>query len=170
MKNLTLTVIDILDLTLILMAATGTVRDSETDSRHWLYRKEIVDMKKLSAVVLAALIMAPAPSFAWGGRRPYHGGRTVIVRHHDSYNGAAIAAGVLGGIATGIILDRVLLPPPVAVVGRDYPPPPAPRDPYDAGYSDGYGRGVERGRYERYEQGRSRGYNDGYEDARSGRY
>lgn len=137
-------------------------------------------MKKLAAtvlaMVLAAVLLAPAPSFAWGGRHPYHGGRTVIVRHHDNYNGAAIAAGVLGGLATGIILDRVLTPPPSRVVYYPEPayyppppPPPAPRDPYDAGYSDGYSRGVERGRYERYEQGKSRGYNDGYEDARAGR-
>lgn len=130
-------------------------------------------MKKLSAAVLAtvlaAVLMAPAPSFA--GWRPYYG-RRVVVHHHDGYNGAAIAAGVLGGLATGIILDRVLLPHPTRVVEREYypaPPPPAPRDPYDAGYSDGYSRGVERGRYERYEQGKSRGYNDGYEDARAGR-
>jgi hypothetical protein len=127
-------------------------------------------MKKISAVVLAtalaAILAVPASSFAWGGRyygRPYYGGR--------GYNGAAIAAGVLGGLATGIFLDRVFFPPPV-VVERDYPPPPppAPRDPYDSGFSDGYNRGVERGRYERYQQGRDRGYNEGYEDSRSGRY
>lgn len=122
-------------------------------------------MKKLSAVILAtilaAVLLAPAPSFAW------HYGRRVVVHHHG-YNGAAIAAGVLGGIATGLFLDRVLFPPPV-VVEPAYPPP-APRDPYDSGYSDGYSRGVERGRYERYEQGKSRGYDEGYEDSRRGRY
>ena len=128
-------------------------------------------MKKLYAAalatVLAAVLTVPASAFAWGG--PYYGRRVVVYRHHG-YNGAAIAAGVLGGLATGIILDRVLLPPPPpVVVERDYPPPPRPRDPYDTGYSDGYSRGVERGRYERYEQGRSRGYQEGYEDARSGR-
>ena len=128
-------------------------------------------MKKLSAAVLAtvlaAILMVPASSFAWG--RPYHGRRVVVHRHHG-YNGAAVAAGVIGGLATGIILDRVLFPPPV-VVERDYPPPPAPRprDPYDTGYSDGYSEGVERGRYERYDQGRRRGYQEGYEDARTGR-
>ena len=128
-------------------------------------------MKRLPAALLATLLMTPAASFAWDGRRPYYG-RTVIVRNHNGVNGAAIAAGVLGGIATGIILDRVLTPPPTRVVERAYyppPPPPAARDPYDAGYSDGYGEGVERGRYERYEQGRRRGYQEGYEDARSGR-
>ena len=130
-------------------------------------------MKKLYAAalttVLAAVLTVPASAFAWGG--PYYGRRVVVHRHYG-YNGAAIAAGVLGGLATGIILDRVLFPPPErVVVERDYPPPPrpAPRDPYDRGYSDGYGEGVERGRYERYEQGRSHGYQEGYEDSRSGR-
>jgi hypothetical protein len=129
-------------------------------------RKGVWDMKKLSAVILATIValvlLAPAPSFAW------HGGRRVV--HHHGYNGAAIAAGVLGGIATGIFLDRVLFPPPAPVVVEPAYPPPAPRDSYDSGYSDGYSRGVERGRYERYEQGKNRGYDDGYEDARRGRY
>lgn len=125
-------------------------------------------MKKLSAVILAAIVTAvllvPAPSFAW------HGGHRVVHHHHRGYNGAAIAAGVLGGIATGIFLDRVLFPPPPPVVVEPAYPPPAPRDPYDSGYNDGYSRGVERGRYERYEQGKNRGYDEGYEDARRGRY
>lgn len=129
-------------------------------------------MKKLSAAVLAtvlaAILAVPASSFAWGG--PFYG-RRVFVNRHFGYNGGAIAAGVLGGLATGFFLDRVLFPSPV-VVERDYPPPPppAPRDPYDAGYSDGYSQGVERGQYERYQQGRDRGYNEGYEGARGGRY
>lgn len=126
-------------------------------------------MKKLLLGIVVALLVIPAPSFAWhwGGPR-----RTVVRHHQHGYNGAAIAAGVLGGIATGIIIDRVLFPPPErVVVERDYPPPPRPRprDPYDTGYSDGYSEGVDRGRYERYEQGRRRGYDEGYEDARSGR-
>lgn len=128
-------------------------------------------MKKVLSAVLLAAIMAPSPSYAhhWGHRR------TVIIRDHRHTDGAAIAAGVLGGLATGIILDRVLTPPPPQPVYYPqpayYPPPPPPpsRDPYDAGYSDGYSRGVERGRYERYDQGRSRGYQEGYEDARTGR-
>jgi hypothetical protein len=124
-------------------------------------QKGVSDMKKLSALILAAIValvlLAPAPSFAW------HGGRR-------GYNGGAIAAGVLGGIATGIFLDRVFFPPPAPVVVEPAYPPPAPRDSYDSGYSEGYSRGVERGRYERYEQGKSRGYDDGYEDARRGRY
>ena len=133
-------------------------------------------MKTLSAALLATLLMAPTPSFAWDGWR---GGRRVVVDRrvvvrHGCCNGAAIAAGVLGGLATGIFLDRVLLPPPTPVYYPEpayYPPPPlpAPRDPYDAGYSDGYSQGVERGRYERYEQGKRRGYQEGYEGSRAGR-
>jgi hypothetical protein len=121
-------------------------------------------MRKLAATMLAGIValvlLAPTPSFAW------HGGRRVVHHHHGGYNGAAIAAGVLGGIATGIFLDRVLFPPVVVEAA----PPPAPRDPYDAGYSDGYSRGAERGRYERYEQGKSQGYDEGYDNARRGRY
>ena len=123
-------------------------------------------MKRILFTVLAASLMVPSTSFADGWRRWHHPRSVVVVRHHDHFAGAAIAAGVLGGLATGIILDRVLTPPPAY-----YPPPPpsAPRDPYDAGYSDGYSRGIERGRYERYEDGRRRGYQEGYEDARAGR-
>lgn len=122
-------------------------------------------MKRVLSAVLVAMLMVPSVSYA-GGRRGWHG--------HD-YNGAAIAAGVLGGLATGIILDRVLLSPPPPAVYYPQPayypppPPPSPPDPYDTGYSDGYSRGVERGRYERYDLGRRRGYADGYEDARAGR-
>ena len=133
-------------------------------------------MKRVWSAVLAALFILPSPAFAWGFRHPRTVvvKRTVVVRH--GVDGGAIAAGVLGGLATGIILDRVLTAPAAPVVYSPppvyYPPPPpspAPRDPYDAGYSEGYREGVERGRYERYEQGRSRGYKDGYEDAKSGR-
>ena len=134
-------------------------------------------MKKLSAsvlaTVLAAILAVPASSFAWGG--PYYGRR--VVRHygysgHYGYNGGAIAAGILGGLATGIILDRVFFPPPAYYPEPAYyplPQPPAPGDPYGAGYSDGYSQGVERGRYERYEQGKRRGYQEGYEGSQAGR-
>lgn len=133
--------------------------------------------KKTLAAIVVAAILAPGVSFAdsrgrWSGhgygRGHYPSRKVVIVRHHRGYDGAAIAAGVLGGIATGIILDRILIsttPPPVYAP----PPPPPPPDPYDRGYSDGYDQGVERGRRERYEQGKRRGYEEGYEDARSGR-
>lgn len=127
------------------------------------------------AVLLAGLII-PSTGFArdWrhGPGPGYYRHRTVIVRDRHHYDGAAIAAGVLGGIVTGVILDRVFTPPPAPPQPVYYPPPPAPRaprDPYDDGYSDGYSRGVERGRYERYEHGKRRGYEEGYEDARAGR-
>lgn len=127
-------------------------------------------MKRAWWVVLIALLMIPSPAFAWGPRRP----RTIVIDQmvvvRRGFDGGAIAAGVLGGLATGIILDRVLTPPPPRVVYYPPPPPPpAPRDPYDEGYGDGYNQGVERGRRDRYEQGRRRGYQDGYEDGRAGR-
>jgi hypothetical protein len=140
-------------------------------------RIKVMKMKRVLAAALLAVLLIPSVSYAGDWRRgrgyghsPHH--RTVVINRHSHYNGAAIAAGVLGGIATGIILDRVLIPPPAPPVAyyppTAYPPPP-PRDPYDAGYSDGYSRGVDRGRYDRYRDGRSRGFSDGYEDARAGR-
>lgn len=136
-------------------------------------------MKKLSLVMTLAVLSVPSLGDAhdwkyWKdhGHRYHHSKRVVVVREHRHDDGTAILAGVLGGIAAGVILDRVLAPsspsPPQPVY---YPPPrlPAPRDPYDDGYSEGYGEGVRRGRYERYEQGRRRGYEEGYEDARAGR-
>jgi len=132
-------------------------------------------MRKIWLAVFAALLMMPSTGFAkdWKhrdghGHGHYYRHSTVIVRKSHNYNGAAITAGVLGGIATGIILDRVVFPPPQPVY---YPPSPprAPRDPYDAGYSEGYNEGVERGQSERYERGRRQGYREGYEDSRAGR-
>ncbi|TAJ98454.1 hypothetical protein EPO44_11585 [bacterium] len=130
-------------------------------------------MKKVLAVVSLALLLTPSAGFAdsWKHGHHWHHPSTVVIRERHHYDGAAIAAGVLGGLATGIILDRVLISTPAPPQPIYYPPPsrPAPRDPYDDGYSDGYGQGVERGRRERYEQGRRRGYEEGYEDARAGR-
>ncbi|HEY6200743.1 MAG TPA: hypothetical protein VI231_19225 [Candidatus Binatia bacterium] len=129
-------------------------------------------MKKVSALLLAAVFAAvlliPAQSFAYW-RGPCCGPR--VVYHGYGYPGAAIAAGVLGGIATGIFLGGVLAPPPVvAAPAYPPPPPPAPGSAYDSGYAEGYQQGVERGQAERYRQGRDRGYQDGYEASRSGRY
>lgn len=116
-------------------------------------------MKRIMSAVLLATMMAPSMSYAheWRGRQRGHGDE-----------GVAIVAGILGGVAAGVLLSQVLTPsPPSPTYGSSYPPPAS--DPYDTGYSDGYGQGVERGRYERYDQGRRRGYDDGYDDARNGR-
>lgn len=135
-------------------------------------------VKKAFVGILVGILLAPGVSFADHRGHPgghgyrhghgrHHPSRVVVVKRRHHYDGAAIAVGVLGGIATGIILDRILIPstPPQPV----YSPPPPPRDPYDRGYSDGYDQGVQRGRRERYEQGRRRGYEEGYEDAREGK-
>lgn len=128
-------------------------------------------MKRVLSAVLIASLLIPSVSFADDWKHWHHRGypRTVIIREHRHYDGGAIAAGVLGGIVTGVILDRVLIPAPPQPVYYPPPPRPAPRDPYDEGYAEGYSQGVERGRYERYEGGRRRGYEDGYQDSRAGR-
>ncbi len=124
-------------------------------------------MKRLFIAVLLAALLIPSLTYARG----WHG---------HGFGGAAIAAGILGGLATGIIINQALAPPPPPVVYSPppvvysppppsyYPPPPAP-DPYASGYSEGYSQGVARGRYDRYDLGRQRGYDEGYNDARSGR-
>jgi hypothetical protein len=117
------------------------------------------------AAILTTVLLVPAQSFAWGR---CCGPRVVYHGYGYGYPGAAIAAGILGGIATGLFIDRVLLPPPV--VAAPPPPAPPPGDAYDSGYSEGYRQGVERGQADRYRQGRDRGYHDGYEDSKSGRY
>jgi len=138
-------------------------------------------MKLISLIVTLGVLLMPAAGYAdhWRhgghGYRYQHPKRVVVVKERRHHDGAAILAGVLGGVATGIILDRVLISPPAPQSvyyppPANYPPPaPAPRDPYDAGYSEGYGHGVQRGRQERYEDGRRRGYEEGYENARVGR-
>lgn len=137
-------------------------------------------MKKIVVAVLLGLLLVPTPGFAkdwrhrhghghgYGHRHRHH--KTVIIKDRHHHDGATIAVGVLGGLATGILLDRILTAPPAPQqVYYPAPPPPRLRDPYDEGYREGYSEGVERGRYERYEQGRNRGYEEGYEDARRGR-
>lgn len=56
--------------------------------------------------------------------------------HCCGYYGGAFAAGLLGGIATGLFIDQFFLPPPV-IAEPAYPPPPP--YPYDPGYPGGYG-------------------------------
>jgi hypothetical protein len=132
-------------------------------------------MKKSLLTISLALLLIPSTAFAndwrYGRGHGHYRGRTVVVRDHHDSDGAMIAVGVLGGIATGILLDRVLTAPPAPrrVYSPAPPPAPRPRDPYDEGYREGYDQGVERGSYERYEEGRKRGYDEGYEDARRGK-
>lgn len=132
-------------------------------------------MKKVWLVVLAAVFITPSASIAkdWKHRHGLGHHRKIVIikqRHHD---GAEIVVGVLGGLITGVILDRVLTTPPKPVyspspVYYPPPPPPAPRDPYDEGYREGYQEGLERGRHERYKEGRRRGYEEGYEAGGAG--
>jgi hypothetical protein len=150
---------------------THTAMDTRTvTATKWIDDKRSPTMKKVSALLLAAIfaavLLTPAQSFAYW-RGPCCGPR--VVYHGYGYPGAAIAAGVLGGIATGIFLGGVLAPPPPAAAYPP-PPPPAPGDAYNSGYAEGYQQGVERGQAERYRQGRDRGYQDGYDASRSGRY
>src|ERR1041384_5110621 len=148
------------------------IRTRIATATKWTNDERSPTMKKVSALLLAAIFAAvlliPAQSFAYW-RGPCCGPRVVYRRY--GYPGAAIAAGVLGGIATGIFLGGVLAPPP-AVAAPAYPPPPPPAlgSAYDSGYAEGYQQGVQRGQAERYRQGRDRGYQDGYEASRSGRY
>jgi hypothetical protein len=71
-------------------------------------------MKRFVLVILLALLLVPSSSFAWG-RRGHWGG--------------AIAAGIFGGFATGILLDRALAPWPAY-----YPEPYYPGPYYPGGY------------------------------------
>jgi len=126
-------------------------------------------MKRIWSIVLMGSLLIPSTGLAKDWNRWHGHGRSsptvVVVRHHHN-NGGAIAAGVLGGIITGVILDRVFTPHPEPVYAL---PPPTPRDPYEDGYWEGYRQGLERGRRERHEQGRRQGYEDGYERGQSDR-
>lgn len=146
-------------------------------------------MRKALAITLLIILVLPSMSLAgsWrSGQRhryrqhdhPFAKPYRVINNYHN--NGAAIAAGVLGGILTGVVLDRILTTPPQrqpqVVCCQNPPPYPAPQtrhghpgDPYDRGFQEGYQQGVERGRAKRYEQGQQQGYDQGFNDAASGR-
>ncbi len=70
-------------------------------------------MRRLALAIVIALLLVPAPSFA----------------HGWGWGGGAVAAGVLGGFATGIILDRAFAPWPGYYPYPYYPYPyyqPAP--------------------------------------------
>jgi hypothetical protein len=139
-------------------------------------------MRKALAITLLIIFVLPSMSLAgswrWGPRhrhRPFYKPYKVIKNYNN--NGGAIAAGVLGGILTGVVLDRILAPPPQRQPPPTNPPPyhtpqpgyPRAGDPYDRGFQQGYQQGVERGRAERYEQGQQQGYDRGLNDAASGR-
>ncbi len=141
-------------------------------------------MKKIVLALFVALLLLPGTSFAGSGKhgRGFRGHHTTVIRRTRHYDGGAIAAGVLGGLLTGVIIDRVLLSPPSPQV--IYAPPPAPyppaqpsppvsRDPYDRGYQEGYSQGHEEGYrehyQERYEEGLKRGYEEGYGAGKTGK-
>jgi len=96
-------------------------------------------MKKVLLACSLAFLLIPSAAFSsdwrhWNGHRHGnrhghgHHGRVVIRDRHHHDNGAAIIVGVLGGIATGIILDRVLTTPPAPQPVYKPPPPPHCRD------------------------------------------
>ena len=146
-------------------------------------------MKKVALALFVALLLLPGTSFAGSGKHGrgfrghgYRGRHITVIQRTRHYDGGAIAAGVLGGLLTGVIIDRVLLSPPSPQVIYAPPPvyyPPAPpsppvsRDPYDRGYQEGYSQGHEEGYrehyQERYEEGLKRGYEEGYGAGKEGK-
>lgn len=107
---------------------------------------------KLVAVFALVAMLALSPAAAMAGGRHWRG-------HGHHHSDEALAIGIIGGILGGIVLDRVILPPPRAY--RSY-------DPYDSGYSEGFDNGYRRGQRERYRYGAERGYSDGYDAGRRG--
>src|SRR4029077_4196201 len=84
----------------------------------WL-EKVMKAIRIIALTALIALITAPSFSFAWGGWGPR---RVVFGR---PFFPGAVAAGFFGGVATGVFLNRVLVPPPLfypASYGYYYPP------------------------------------------------
>ena len=144
-------------------------------------------MKAIRIIALIALITAPSISFAWGGWGPR---RVVFGR---PFFPGAVAAGFFGGVATGVFLNRVLVPPPLfypASYGYYYPPsygyspysypppytynnyysappPPPPAsasgNTYDRGYSEGYSRGYQEAQKELEKERYEEGKKRGYE-------
>jgi hypothetical protein len=170
---------------------------------HWWEKA----MKAIRMILLIALTAVPSSSFAWsrGGAVVVRTGfpsRAVFVRSgfpgrvafvRPGFPGRFAAAGFVGGVATGIVLNPFFFPrsfyfpgpyinyypPGYAYYPNYYPPsysyavPPAPppavapSDAYDRGYSEGYSKGYEEALKERdkerYEEGKKRGHEEGYE-------
>lgn len=163
-------------------------------------------MKAIRMILLIALIAVPSSAFAWsrGGAVVVRTGfpsRAVFVRTGfpsrvvfvNRFPRRFVAAGFVGGLATGIVLNQAFFPrsfyfpgpyinyyPPGYVYYPYYyppsysyavppapPPAVAPKDAYDRGYSEGYSQGYEEAQKERdkerYEEGKKRGYEEGYE-------
>jgi hypothetical protein len=157
-------------------------------------------------IVLIALIAIPSSSFAWsrGGAiivRPGFPSRAVFVRSSfpgrvvfvNGFPRRVVAAGFVGGVATGIVLNPAFFPrffyfpgpyinyyPPGYTYYPDYyppsysyaappalPPAVAPSDAYERGYSEGYSQGYGEAQKERdrerYEEGKKRGYEQGHD-------
>jgi hypothetical protein len=137
----------------------------------------------IALTALIALITAPSISFAWGPRR--------VVFGRPFFPGA-VAAGFFGGVATGIVFNRVLVPsplfypasygyyyppsygyypytysPPYSYYNYSPPPPPppasAPETTYNRGYSDGYSRGYEEAQKEVEKERYEEGKKRGYQ-------
>lgn len=108
-------------------------------------------MKLIASIALAIILLAPVSAQA-GGR--YH-------HRHGGHSDGELAAGIIGGILGGIILDRIIIESQRPRVYRSY-------DPYDAGYTEGYERGYQRGQNQRYRDGAYRGYDEGYQAGRAG--
>lgn len=115
-------------------------------------------MRKALALTLFVVLALPAMSLAGGWvdghrhryPRKYYTYPKARKIYRYSSNGGAIAAGVLGGILTGVILNRILAPSaqsdPVSHDHHDTRGTPVPRrhgDPYYEGYQYGYEQGSE---------------------------
>jgi len=115
-------------------------------------------MRKTALWILATvLLLTPTAGAAWGGpHHAYHPYRHYRHHRHCGYHGYRhddLAAGILGGLVGGILIDRVFFPPPAAV----YIPPPR----YRQGFRDGYDRGYDTGYRDGYEQAHCRyGYGE----------
>jgi hypothetical protein len=97
----------------------------------------------------------------YGGSRYGYGGHYYGHYGHCCGYGGAIAAGILGGIATGLFIDSFFYPPVVAAPAYPPPPPPPPYDPY-YDYGPGY-----YGDYGPPPPPPDRGYNGDYGDSQS---